>query len=187
MQPKNAFSSVTFVGISEYGLPPLRFSTLESKTGWYNKVGILRIRLQGEPARKIRAYAYTAKPSMTHSNANGFYLFDMSTLLDLEIDLHAHMVESKNGKCIPLRTIAARPPRWKAGGVRKGTSVGPKFSSPHVEKRAMIKEAKSFRNKWTAAVKAQRRRLNSLTKGFFTDAASVRNPPRSGQGTVANQ
>ena len=36
----------------------------------------------------------------------------------------------------------------------------------------MIKEAKSFRNKWTAAVKAQRRRLNSLTKGLFTDAAS---------------
>ena len=71
--------------------------------------GILRIRLQGEPARKIRAYAYTAKPGMAHSNANGFYLFDMSTLLDLEIDLHAHMVESKNGKCIPLRTMAARP------------------------------------------------------------------------------
>ena len=36
----------------------------------------------------------------------------------------------------------------------------------------MIKGAKSFRNKWTAAVKAQRRRLNSLTKGFFTDTAS---------------
>ena len=32
---------------SEYGLPPLRFSTLESKTGWYNKVGIMHLRLDG--------------------------------------------------------------------------------------------------------------------------------------------
>ena len=68
-------------GASEYGLPPLRFSTLESKTGRYNKVGVLRLWLHGEPMRSITAYAYTTKPGIAHSKANCFYLFDMSTLL----------------------------------------------------------------------------------------------------------
>ena len=79
------------------------------------------------------------------------------------------MMESRNGRCIPLRTIAARPPRWKAGGTRKGTKAGPKFSSPHTEKRAIVKEAKALRNKWSAAIKAQKRHLGNLAKGLFTD------------------
>ena len=74
-------------GASEYGLPPLRFSTLESKAGWYHKVGILRLRIQNELMRKIKAHAYTDKPGVAHSKGHGFYLFDMSTLLDLGIDL----------------------------------------------------------------------------------------------------
>ena len=131
------------------------------------------MRIQDEPVRKIKAYAYTDKPDVTHSKGHIFYLFDMSTFLDLGIDLHAHMVESKNGKCIPLRTINARSPRWKAGGMRKGTKAGPKFSSPHTEKRAIIKEARALRNRWSAAAKARKRHLDNLTKGLFANVASL--------------
>ena len=96
----------------------------------------------------------------------------MSTLLELGVDLHAHMVEPKNGRCMPLRTISSRSPRWKAGGARKGTKAGSKFSSPHEKKCDVDKEAKTFRNKWNAVAKAQRRHLNSLTKAFLSNVTS---------------
>ena len=55
--------------------------------------------------------------------------------------------------------------------MRKGTKTGPKFSSPHTKKRAIIREARTLRDRWSAAAKAQKRHLASLAKGLFLNVA----------------
>ena len=162
---------------AEYGLPRMRFSTLESKTSWYDKVGLMRLRIQNGPVRNIRAYAYTTKSTVSHSNTGSFYLFDMSTLLDLNIDLRAHMLESRDGNCIPLRTINVRPQRWKVGGVRRDTKTGPKFSAPHKKRRAVAKEAKALMTKWKAYVKEQKRHIANTAKAFRQSLTARENSP----------
>ena len=162
---------------AEYGLPRMRFSTLESKTSWYDKVGIMRLRIQNGPTRNIMAYAYTTKSTVSHSNTGSFYLFDMSTLLDLEIDLRAHMLESRDGNCVPLRTINARPQRWKVGGARRDTKTGPKFSAPHNKRRAVAKEAKALMTKWKAYVKEQKRHIANTAKAFRQSPAAREDSP----------
>jgi hypothetical protein len=157
---------------AEYGLPQMRFSTLESKTSWYDKVGIMRLRIRNGPIHNIMAYAYTTKPTVAHSDTGSFYLFDMSTLLDLDVDLRAHMVESRNGNCIPLRTISTRPQRWKVGGARRDTKTGPKFSAPHNKRRAIAKEAKVLMAKWKAYVKEQKRHIANTAKAFRQNLAA---------------
>ena len=162
---------------AEYGLPRMRFSTLESKTSWYDKVGLMRLRIQNGPVRNIRAYAYTTKSTVSHSNTGSFYLFDMSTLLDLNIDLRAHMLESRDGNCIPLRTINVRPQRWKVGGVRRDTKTGPKFSAPHNKRRAVAREAKALMTKWKAYVKEQKRHIANTAKAFRQSLTARENSP----------
>ena len=86
----------------------------------------------------------------------------MSTLLEL--------VEKRQ-----MHTIAhykRTPIRWKAGGTRKGTKAGPRFSLPHTTRRAVVKKARTFRDRWNAAARSQRRQLNSLTKALFSNAAN---------------
>ena len=94
---------------SEYGMPPLRFSTLETKTSWYRKVGKACLLLPNGKRKPLLAYAYSRSKIPKGSNATdiepdaAFYLFDMSTLLDLGIDIAYHMSESREGRIQPLK------------------------------------------------------------------------------------
>jgi hypothetical protein len=144
---------------AEYGMPPLRFTTLESKTSWYTKVGKASIKLENDTVVPFLAYAYGTSNSAAKEH---FYLLDMSTLLDLNIDLHAHMLASREGKLISVRTVTARSPRWKAGGARRGTSKGSSFYAPHRRARTIAKQAKQLVTRCKEQTRWQTRLTNKL-------------------------
>ena len=112
----------------------------------------------------ILAYAYRSKGNTAHAEAKSFYLFDMNTLLDLDVDIHAHMIASREGKLMKLKTIEERPPRWRAGGVRRGTKIGPKFSAAKKRLHTAAQEAKTFLTAWKAHTKRHRRVAGRLAK-----------------------
>ena len=130
----------------DYGMPPLRFSTLESKTSWYDKVGIAIMKLENGSTIKFPAYSYSTKRAPKKENptdlaSTSFYLIDMSTILDFQIDLQYHMEASRKDEVRPVKLLTDRPDRFKAGGIRKNVMRGSRFSAAGERVKATAKEA----------------------------------------------
>ena len=138
---------------SEYGMPPLRFSTLESKTSWYNEVGLAIMLQKDGTSIRIPAYAYSTKRGTDLHDDASFYLIDMSTLLDIGVDIQYHMQSSRNGEVRDIKFLEDRPDRFKVAGTRRSVLRGSRFSAALQRTMEAKKRAKSHLTSWGQKVK----------------------------------
>ena len=133
---------------SEYDMPPLRFSTLESKTSWYNEVGLAIMLQKDGTSIRIPAYAYSTKRGTDLHDDASFYLIDMSTLLDIGVDIQYHMQSSRNGEVRDIKFLEDRPDRFKVAGTRRSVLRGSRFSAALQRTMEAKKRAKSHLTSW---------------------------------------
>ena len=102
---------------------------------------------------RIPAYAYSSKRGTDLDDGASFYLIDMSTLLDIGVDIQRHMQTSRNGEVRSVKYLEDRPGRFKAAGVRRNVQRGSRFSAALERTSEVRKRAKRHLTSWGQKVK----------------------------------